>query len=136
MFEIFEHTADLGIRVRADNLEELFTDAALGLFHVLAVNLDSVKPVHERSYSIAGDQYDLLLFDWLSELLYTFETEHLLLVEYQVSVETSCLTAICHGELADEQRHQLDHEVKAITYHGLTVEPNAGGWLAEVIVDI
>ena len=33
-------------------------------------------------------------------------------------------------------RHRLLHEVKAITYHGLRVEPAAGGWLAEVIVDI
>jgi SHS2 domain-containing protein len=30
----------------------------------------------------------------------------------------------------------LEHEVKAITYHGLKVEPADGGWLAEVIVDI
>ena len=38
--------------------------------------------------------------------------------------------------LADRDRHILDHEVKAITYHGLKVEQNDGGWLAEVIVDI
>ena len=40
------------------------------------------------------------------------------------------------GEALDLQRHELSHEVKAITYHGLRVEATADGWLAEVIVDI
>ena len=33
--------------------------------------------------------------------------------------------------------HSMDHEVKAITYHGLKVEQTSDGtWQAEVIVDI
>ena len=40
------------------------------------------------------------------------------------------------GELVDPERHELEHEVKAITYHGLKVEQQADQWLAEVIVDI
>jgi len=46
------------------------------------------------------------------------------------------LTAICRGEFMDQPRHQMDHEVKAITYHGLRVGQTANGWEAEVIVDI
>ena len=40
------------------------------------------------------------------------------------------------GEPMDPARHEPNHEVKAITYHGLKVEKTADGWLAEVIVDI
>jgi SHS2 domain-containing protein len=37
----------------------------------------------------------------------------------------------------DPSRHTMDHEVKAITYHGLQVQQSADGtWEAEVIVDI
>jgi SHS2 domain-containing protein len=47
------------------------------------------------------------------------------------------LRATCRGEIMDPNRHVMDHEVKAITYHGLQLrrEPD-GTWLAEVIVDI
>ncbi len=46
------------------------------------------------------------------------------------------LEAAAWGEPMDPSRHELNHEVKAITYHGLKVEQTADGWLAEVIVDI
>ncbi len=55
MYEIFEHTADLGIRVRAGSLDELFADAARGLFSVMVANLDAVRTVEEVTFQIHGD---------------------------------------------------------------------------------
>ena len=136
MYETFEHTADLGLRVRADSLNQLFADAARGLFSVLVANLDAVRSVQEKTYRIAGRETDYLLFDWLTELLYTFETEHVLLAEFDVRLDGEGLQATCRGEPIDRQRHELDHEIKAITYHGLKVEQRPDDWLAEVIVDI
>lgn len=137
MYETFEHTADLGLRVRASDLDQLFADAARGFFSMLVVNLDEVRPVNARTYHITGDQPDYLLFDWLSELLYAFETEQLLFCEFDVRAGPSELNATCRGESMDIPRHDMDHEVKAITYHGLKLEQNNDGeWLAEVIVDI
>ena len=136
MYELFEHTADLGLRVRAATLDEFFADAARGLFAIVVTNLDSVRPVVERTYNLAGTELDYLFFDWLTELLYTFESERLLLAEFQVRVDDHGLHAVCRGETVDAVRHQLEHEVKAVTYHGLKVQPTNSGWLAEVIVDI
>ncbi len=139
MYEVFEHTADLGIRIRANSLNELFTDAAQGLMAQLA-NLAAVRPVTEKTISLTSDSLEYLLFDWLSELLYAFEESRLLLAEFEVHVTKIAgdfqLTATCRGEIADAARHDLDHEVKAITYHGLVVQQAADGWEAEVIVDI
>ncbi len=78
----------------------------------------------------------MLLFDWLSELLYIYETRHLLLAHFEVTVGEAGLAATARGEPIDHGRHQIDHEVKAITYHGLKLERQGEGWLAEVIVDI
>jgi SHS2 domain-containing protein len=141
MYEVFEHTADLGLRVRAGCLADLFADAARGLFSMIVANLADVHPVVERSYRLAGDERDLLLFDWLNELLYTFESERLLLATFNISVCESSdgswlLVATGRGEAVDEARHRLEHEVKAITYHGLAVVEQDGAWVAEVIVDI
>jgi SHS2 domain-containing protein len=135
-FETFEHTADLGLRVRAETLDALFADAAGGLFSLIVPNLASVRPVEKIEINLPGEPTELLLFDWLNELLYTYEVRHLLLSRFDARVTPEGLRAAAWGEPVDPARHELDHEVKAITYHGLKLERDSGGWLAEVIVDI
>ena len=135
MYEVFEHTADLGLRVIAADLETLFADAARGIFSIVVANLDDVRLVR-RDRSRWPAQIDFLLFDWLSELLYVFETERLVLADFTVRLTSAGLTATARGEPLDPARHVLAHEVKAVTYHGLNVEQTDAGWRAEVIVDI
>jgi len=136
MYETFEHTADLGLRMRAKDLEGLFAEAARALFSVLVADLETVRPLRGVAVSLEERKRDELLHDWLAELLYRFDAERLLLSEFDVHLTGSGLTATARGEPIDPTRHQLDTEVKAVTYHGLKVEPTGDGWLAEVIVDI
>lgn len=136
MYEVFDHTADIGLRIKAPDRPTLFAEAARALFSLIVLNLDAVRAGEQRSFAIAGVQDDYLLFDWLSELLYTFETEHLVLAEFRIELDGEGLRATGCGERLDRSRHELDHEVKAITYHGLKIEPSPEGWMAEVIVDI
>jgi SHS2 domain-containing protein len=136
MYEIFEHTADLGIRVRADSLNDLFADAARGLFSVIVTNLDAVRSVEETTFQLHNDNLEELLHDWLAELLYTFHARRLVLAQFEVKVDRAGITATARGEAIDFSRHEIDVEVKAITWHALRVEQQAAGWLAEVIVDI
>jgi len=136
MFEYFEHTADVGIRVRAPSLEQVFVEAARALFSLLAANLDAVRPLQQIDLTIPGHQPDELLVDWLDELLFAFSTKHLLFGQFEVVLQPDRLRATARGEPVDPDRHQVHAEVKAITYHGLKVEPANGGWLAEVIVDV
>lgn len=136
MYETFEHTADLGLRIRAADLNTLFAEAAQGLFAAIVEDLDTVAPVRRLDVTITGTEREYLLFDWLKELLYHFDAEHLLLSRFEVEIDAGSLRGSAWGEPLDRSRHELAHEVKAITYHGLRVEPDAGGWLAEVIVDI
>jgi SHS2 domain-containing protein len=135
-FETFDHTADVGLRITAPDLDRLFADAARGLFSLIVPDLDSVEPRETIRVEVAGEPSELLLFDWLNELLYIFETRRLLLTQFEVNVSNTGVSAIARGEPLDDKRHQLDHELKAITYHGLKLERQGEGWLAEVIVDI
>jgi len=134
MYEIFEHTADLGLRVRAERLDELFADAARGLFSVMIANLDAVRTSEEVSFSLNGENVEELLHDWLAELLYTFHARRMALAEFQANVNASTLTATARGEPIDLKRHEIDVEVKAITWHGLKIEQCDGQWMAEVDV--
>jgi SHS2 domain-containing protein len=136
MYETFDHTADLGLRVRAATLDQLFVEAGQALFAVIVEDLDTVRPLRQVDVKVDGEDRPYLLFDWLKELLYHFDSEHLLLARFEAHVGANGMTGSAWGEPLDRSRHALEHEVKAITYHGLRVEPAGEGWLAEVIVDI
>ena len=136
MYEYFEHTADLGIRVRAADLNALFAEAAAALFAAVVDGLDTVRPEQQVEIAVEGTELDYLLFDWLRELLFRLDADHLVLSQFDVAVSGTGLKATCRGEPLDPARHVLSHEVKAITYHGLRVEQEGGTWIAEVIVDI
>lgn len=136
MYEVFEHTADLGLRVRAADLNALFEEAGRGFFSVIVENLDAVRPLQTTAWTLAGTDLEYLFFDWLNELVYAFDTTHVLLSEFTVVVGPEGLHATGRGEPLDPARHMLSHEVKAVTYHQLRIEQTPDGWLAEVILDI
>ena len=136
MFETFDHTADVGLRVSAGSLEELFVEAARGLTSLLMDNVDELRAEISENVEIADSDVEYLLFDWLNELLFRFETRGLLFREFRVEIEHDQLRAALRGEACDRTRHRLAHEVKAITYHGLKVEQADSVWRAEFIVDI
>jgi SHS2 domain-containing protein len=138
MYEVFAHTADIGLRVRAATLDDLFIDAAIGLFSLIVGNLDDVQLRDELKFSISGKdgEHDFLLFDWLNELLFTFDSRRVVLRKFDVHITPASVEAKAWGEPLDSTRHRLEHEVKAITYHGLRVVREHDGWLAEVIMDI
>jgi SHS2 domain-containing protein len=136
MYETFEHTADLGLRARAPDLDTLFAEAAACLFSVLVEDMSAVRPSQRIDLRIEGAEREYLLFDWLRELLYRHDSQRLLFRRFEARVSATGLTGSAWGEPFDPARHALAHEVKAITYHGLKVERTADGWLAEVIVDI
>lgn len=136
MYETFAHTADLGLRVRAGDLDELFADAAAGLFSLVVNDVPSDPDAAEYRFEIEGSRLDLLLLDWLNELLYVFDSERMVLGSFEVEVGSEGLRATARAQSLDPDRHGLLREVKAITYHGLKVEQDGEQWLAEVIVDI
>ncbi len=136
MHELFEHTADLGLRVRAADLNTLFAEAAECLFSAVLEDVGAVRPTQPVTVELAGMNREFLLFDWLRDLLLKCDEDHLVFGKFEVRVRDDGLTGTAWGEPLDPARHMLAHEVKAITYHELKVVPDGDGWLAEVIVDI
>jgi SHS2 domain-containing protein len=136
--ETFEHTADLGLRVFAADLPDLFRTAGEGLFDVIVANRGDVQIVVNDPVSLVAETTEDLLFLWLNELIYLSETQHRLYTRFEVTVDPNgCrLEGTIGGEPIDRARHVLDHEVKAATRHGLSLRAEQGGWVAEVILDI
>ena len=76
-FEVLDHTADIGLIVYGDDLRTLFENAGEAFFHLIT-DLKKVRRRVERRISIGGESLDRLMVDWLSELLYLHDVEHLL----------------------------------------------------------
>ncbi|HXY36902.1 MAG TPA: archease [Planctomycetaceae bacterium] len=136
MFEVFDHTADLGLRIHAADVNSLFAEGGRALLSVIVSNPEAVEPREELSLRVAGRDVEYLFVDWLDELLFLFESKQFLACEFETVVDDTGLSATVRGETCDPARHSLAHEVKAVTYHGLAVEQVPDGWRAEVILDI
>ena len=136
--ETFDHTADVGLRMTGRDLDDLFRTAAEGLFDYIVANRQAVRVTVRESVALVADQPDELLLAWLAELIYRSETAHRVYGEFDVHVTDGgrALDAEIGGEAIDRDRHELDHEVKAVTHHGFTLRPLESGWVAEVILDI
>jgi|SRR5919108_2155934 SHS2 domain-containing protein len=137
-FDVFEHTADVGVHVTAATLEQLFEDAGRAVSALIIENPDAIELRRAVTITLVADDLDGLFVDWLRELIYQFDTEHLLLREHsiQLSDDYRRLRADCRGEAADWTRHMPDNELKAVTYHQLRIVRTEAGWEADVIFDI
>lgn len=137
-FELFDHTADVGLRVLAPTLDDLFRTAAAGLLSTIVSGLETVEPAEDEPVSVTADEPAALLVAWLNELIFRVETRHRLYARFDVRVSDDgrSLSGTISGQPIDRDRHVLDHEVKAATHHGLTLERRGPDWLAEVILDI
>jgi SHS2 domain-containing protein len=136
MHETFEHTADLGLRIRAPDLNALFAEAAVALFSAFVANREGIAPVESVNVALPAAEPEELLHDWLAELLYLFHTRRMVFCEFEVRFTDHGLEGIARGEKIDRKRHEIEIEVKAITWHGLKIKKTPDGYLAEVIVDI
>jgi SHS2 domain-containing protein len=68
-FEVVEHTADIGIKVYGKNLQQLYENAAYGMFSLL-LDLEKVRPDKKLKISVEGGDPESLLVNWLNELIY------------------------------------------------------------------
>jgi SHS2 domain-containing protein len=135
-YEFFDHTADLGIRASGATLAELLTHLAAGLTAVIAED-SRLEPRDARQLALTAADAEELALRWLQELLFWFSTDRFLPARCAFErAEPTELRATVEGETFDPARHAQGREVKAITRHELAVRRGAGGWTAQVIVDI
>ncbi|MDZ7291936.1 MAG: archease [candidate division KSB1 bacterium] len=135
-FEPIDHTADVGYRLFAPTLAELFAVAGRALFDAIT-ELDSIQPKFERQVEAEAGDIEALLVAWLSELNFRCVTELELYGEFFIdSISPSAVRATVRGEKIDPARHVIHTEIKAVTYHELFVREVEGGWEAQVIFDV
>ncbi|MBN1284610.1 MAG: archease [Anaerolineae bacterium] len=130
-FEELEHTADVGIRVWGADLDALFANAARGMMALTGAKADPAHPVR-RTLALEAFDVETLLVDWLSELAYYLEAEHVAFIAYELQTTPTRLTATLTGGPVVA----LQRLIKAVTYHRLAVVPADGGFTATIIFDV
>ncbi len=134
--EILEHTADIGLRIRAESLQELFKAAAVGMFRIICPSC-SAASIKYLPVQAKGDDLEQLLVNWLSELNFIFQTEPFLLAEVvSIQLDGLAIRAEIAGESRSLREDEIGTEIKAVTYHKIYVRQDADGWEAQVIFDI
>ncbi|MFQ5494823.1 MAG: archease [Phycisphaerae bacterium] len=135
-FELFDHTADLGIRVRAPALAELLQPAADGLYAAIGRLLPGGVSA-SVTLELTGDEAAVLLRDFLDELLILVERDGRIATGHVgTAFDDHRLHTTVRTARIDPERSVFDREVKAVTYHQLAIQSIPGGVEATLIVDI
>ncbi|HEY5974407.1 MAG TPA: archease [Geobacteraceae bacterium] len=132
--------ADVAFEAWGDTREEMFTAAAHAMMTVMVENPLTVRFQRIVAIRLEHEQLDLLLFNFLQELLFHKDAQRLLLLVDNLQIEERdglfTLNARTCGETIDPSRHQLSVDVKAVTLHLFQVREIAGVWRATVVVDV
>ncbi|MDM9380014.1 archease [Chlorogloeopsis sp. ULAP01] len=133
-------TADIAFRANGKDLVELFKAAGDATINTMIENLEAIEPKETRQINLENDALDLLLFNFLQELIYYKDSEQMLLRPQEIHFEhkdsNHHLTAILQGEKLDSDRHHQRVDVKAVTLHRFQLEETQNAWISMVILDI
>jgi SHS2 domain-containing protein len=131
-FEEIEHTADVAIRVWGQDLVELFANAAYGMASMLA-DLEELVPTVSRTIDLEAEDVEILLVDWLSELLFLGERDNLVFARVdRLEVAPNRLGATVLGGSVQEQRRHI----KAVTFSELDIRQTNKGYETVVVFDV
>lgn len=136
-----DHPADILLEIWGKDLPALFENALFALYDQLAA-LEGFEAERKETMVAKGPTPAEALRSLLSEALYRFATGSFVASQAKIGVKTAPsgeveITAELHGETVDQERHTLLTEVKAVTYHQLSVEAQPdGGWQATVLFDV
>ena len=133
-YEVLEHTADVGLRLRGATLEEVFEAAGEGF----ASLQDAWFPPDGdgRELRVTADDLGGLLVAWLDELLHLHESEDLVFGGFNVDhpTEQELRAVVTVAPRADRVLEGVG--IKAATYHRLRFERAGDGWVADVYLDV
>ncbi len=124
-YDIIEHTADIGIHATGEDLSEAFQEAAKGMSSIMT-DIERVNKTEIFKIELESKEWDELLVDFLSELIYLHEVEDVLFSDFDVNLnsnEIKKLHATVKGEKIDMDKHKFFTEIKAVSYHAILADP-------------
>lgn len=137
-YKKFNHTADIGCEIFGKTRKELFAKSVAALFDLMLEQKSGKGKVSAtQSITVAGSDLEDLLINFLREILYFFNGQQWVVTNCHVSeITRKHIVAQLSGEPYNPKKHQVKIEIKAVTYHGLSIKKAKVGWKARVIFDV
>jgi SHS2 domain-containing protein len=133
-FSELEHTADVRIQVKAESLDELFSEAARALM-VIMYGIADEGPLRQP-ISVQGEDTADLMHSFLSEVLFISEVHQFVAYSADVKITGNNLTGFLRGEPFSIEKHLSGVEVKGISLSGLSITHEHDSYILEVIFDV
>ncbi|MBN1913966.1 MAG: archease [Candidatus Omnitrophica bacterium] len=135
-YEIIEHTADIGIRVRAKSLNFIFINLARAMFDIIAQKQNRRLIAQKKiKIKVSAETREELLVNWLNDILSLSCAKQLVFHDFKIDqLSDSGITSTALG--SSMKNYKVNTEIKAATYHQLKIERVKSGWKAEVIFDV
>jgi SHS2 domain-containing protein len=132
--------ADVAFQAHGATLEAVFEEAGYAVIETMLDELDDLRRDERRTVALDEGDLELLLLDFLQELIYLKDAEEMLLLPESVQIEQRDGRHHLHANLAGERinptRHRLNVDVKAVTMHRFRLHRTATGWQATVVLDV
>lgn len=135
-YRLIDHTADFGIHVFGADSKDLFVNAGLAMFDIIT-EIETLKSLDNHRLIITGADWSDLMVNWLRELLYLWACRNMLVKSIDIlSISERHLDAAIIFDLYDPNHHEIENEIKAVTYHQIQVCSGPSGWEAKIIFDV
>ncbi len=132
-FKFLEHTADIKFQAFGSSIEKVFKNSALAMFS--AMSKEEVKKTKNFRFEVEGKDYESLLYNFLEELLYLFDSEHFFLSGFKsLKIKGMKLEAEIFGD--DAKNYDIGIDVKAVTYNEMFVKEENRKWISQVVLDV
>jgi SHS2 domain-containing protein len=119
------------LRVWAPDMAGLLEQAARGMLDLCGVSIDTSNP-ETRKLEMEGIDRESLLVSFLGELLHIMSEEKIAFDHFNIHIDNVNLSAEMKGGHLVEQRK----EIKAVTYHNLSIRETERGLETEIVFDV
>ena len=135
-YTLIDHTADIGISVTGDSPAELFSEAARAMFDQIT-DRARLSGAHRKQIEVTGIDRTDLLVNFLRELLCFWTIDGCLVKNVWIPyINDERLTADVAWDEFTPETHEILEDIKAVTYHGISVDETDAGWRATIIFDV
>jgi SHS2 domain-containing protein len=133
-YELIPHTADCKIKVYASTLPELFVHAMQAMFDICNPQKALPEQTTTHSLSLTSSKREYLLIDFLSECLSLSDIHN---EAYDKATITQLTNTHLIGDISGYRITSFQGiEIKAVTYHDLTIQQTDSSWTATLVFDI
>lgn len=130
-FEEVEHTADLAIRVWGEDFFVLLSQAAKGMYDLLSPQIEVDNTV-KHTFAVGEGSKEMILVDFLNELLFLFEVEKVYFNSFSFNEDPSGLLVDAKGKKVKS----AGRYIKAVTFHDLDIHKNNSGFETTITFDV